>query len=97
MIENVTDDEIESLETSHDTFLSEDRAWGDNLSLWRNKYMTVSDSWWTKATINTAQFSPFISKTFNDGSYLRAGGGILWGIFPVLSMILITKIEMNIA
>ena len=60
--ENVTDDEIESLETSHDTFLSEDRAWGDNLSLWRKKYMTVWDSWWTKATINTAQFSPFISK-----------------------------------
>ena len=85
--ENVTDDEIESLETSHDTFLSEDRAWGDNLSLWRKKYMTVWDSWWTKATINTAQFSPFISKTFNDGSYLRAGGGILWGMFPVLSII----------
>ena len=32
--DNVTDDEIESLETSHDTFLSEDEAWGDKLSLW---------------------------------------------------------------
>ena len=35
--DNITDDEIESLETSHDTFLSEDEAWGDKLSLWGRK------------------------------------------------------------
>ena len=85
--DNVTDDEIESLETSHDTFLSEDEAWGDKLSLWSRKYMTVLDLWWTKATIGSARFSPFISKTLNDGSYLRSGAGSLWGLLPISSIL----------
>jgi len=85
--DNVTDDEIESLETSHDTFLSEDEAWGDKLSLWGRKSMTALDLWWTKATIDSARFSPFISKTLNDGSYLRSGAGSLWGLLPVLSIL----------
>ena len=85
--DNVTDDEIESLETSHDTFLSEDEAWGDKLSLWGRKSMTVFDLWLTKATIDSARFSPFISKTLNDGSYLRSGAGSLWGLLPVFSIL----------
>ena len=85
--DNVTDDEIESLETSHDTFLSEDEAWGDKLSLWSRKSMTVFDLWLTKATIDSARFSPFISKTLNDGSYLRSGAGSLWGLLPVFSIL----------
>jgi len=85
--DNITDDEIESLETSHDTFLSEDEAWGDKLSLWGRKSMTALDLWWTKATIDSARFSPFISKTFNDGSYLRSGAGSLWGLLPISSIL----------
>ena len=85
--DNVTDDEIESLETSHDTFLSEDEAWGDKLSLWSRKSTTALDLWWTKATIGSARFSPFISKTLNDGSYLRSGTGSLWGLLPVFSIL----------
>ena len=85
--DNVTDDDIESLETSHDTFLSEDEAWGDKLSLWGRKSMTALDLWWTKATIYSARFSPFASKTFNDGSYLRSGAGSLWGLLPIFSIL----------
>ena len=85
--DNITDDEIESLETSHDTFLSEDEAWGDKLSLWGRKSMTALDLWWTKATVDSARFSPFISKTFNDGSYLRSGAGSLWGLLPISSIL----------
>ena len=85
--DNITDDEIESLETSHDTFLSEDEAMGDKLSLCGRKSMTALDLWWTKATIDSARFSPFISKTFNDGSYLRSGAGSLWGLLPISSIL----------
>ena len=50
--------------------------------------MTALDLWWTKATIDSARFSPFISKTFNDGSYLRSGaGGSLWGLLPISSIL----------
>ena len=89
--DNVTDDEIESLETSHDTFLSEDEAWGDKLSLWGRKPMTALDLWWTKATIGSARFSPFISKMLNDGSYLRSAAGSLWGLLPVFSILFSLK------
>jgi len=85
--DNVTDDEIESLETSHDTFLSEDQAWGDKLSLWGHKYITIWDAWLPKATIRTARFSPFVSKSLNDGSYLRAGTGTFWGLLPIISIV----------
>ena len=85
--EDVTDDEIESLETSHDTFLSEDEAWGDKLPLWRVKSMTWLDLWWPKATLRTASISPFVSKALNDGSYLRSGMGTLWSFLPMLSTI----------
>ena len=85
--ENVTDDEIESLETSHDSFLSEDQGWGDKLSLWNRRYMTTWDAWLPKATIRSARISPFISKSLNDGSYLRAGTGIFWGLLPVISVV----------
>ncbi|GIR38160.1 MAG: hypothetical protein CM15mP49_35450 [Actinomycetota bacterium] len=40
-----------------------------------------------KATIDSARFSPFISRTFNDGSYLRSGAGSLWGLLPVSSIL----------
>ena len=85
--DNVTDDEVESLEIIHDTFLSEDEAWGDKLSLWDRKSMTALDFWWTKATIDSARFSPFLSKTLNDGSYLRSGAGTLWGLLPISSIL----------
>ena len=85
--DDVTDDEIESLETSHDMFFSEDQAWGDKLLLWRAKSMTWMDEWWPKATVNSASVSPFISKALNDGSYLRAGIGTVWGFLPLLSII----------
>ena len=85
--DDVTDDEIESLETSHDTFFSEDQAWGDKLLLWRATSMTWMDEWWPKATVKSASVSPFVSKALNDGSYLRAGIGTVWGFLPVLSII----------
>ena len=80
--DNVTDDEIESLETSHDTFLSEDELEA-MVSLWDEKSIAALDLWWTKATIASAPVSPFISKMLNDGSYLRSGAGSLWGLLPI--------------
>ena len=85
--ENVTDDEIESLDASHDAFLDESIGWGDRLSLWRLNFMTLFDAWWPAATIRSAPVSPFISKVANDGSYLRAGLGSLWVGLPLLSVV----------
>ena len=85
--DDASDDEIESLETSHDDFQSETMGWGDRLFFWRVRFMMLLDEWWPSATIRSAPISPFVSKLSNDGAYLRAGFGPVWFIFPALSTV----------
>ena len=83
--ENVSDDEVESLEIRHDIFFDENSGWGDRLSLWKFTFLKAFDAWWPFVTTRCAPISPLVSKVLNDGSYLRAGLGSVWICLPILS------------
>jgi hypothetical protein len=77
-----------SADVSSDPFKSTQSGWGDRLKVWNLGIATSIDKLSYQSVIEAAKISPFLSRIFNDGAYLRAIFGPLTIIGPVVAITL---------
>lgn len=85
----------DSADISNDPFASSRRAWGDKLAIWNLRIATSIDALSVNSVMKSARISPFFSRVFNDGSYLRAMFGPLTVVAPVLAAVLVINTSAN--
>lgn len=77
-----------SAEVSSDPFKSTQSGWGDHLKVWKLSVATAIDNLSYYSVIEAAKISPFLSRIFNDGAYLRAIFGPLTIFGPIAAIAL---------
>ena len=77
---------IANLDAEVDTFEAEHTHRGDNARVFKWSWMRFFDKRTHDATVWLARVSPILSKSVNDGAYLRAIFGAFWALLPLVGV-----------
>jgi Fibronectin type III domain len=75
---------IATIDATHEEYELRRRGRGDDLKLWRRRWLLLLDKLSIRATLITAPISPVLSRIMVDGAYLRAAFGTL-AVLPTLA------------
>ena len=80
--------ELESVESEHLKRFERKEGRGDQTSIWKTPLTQILDSIFIAGAHRTSRISPFVSRIFYDGNYLRAMFGSIAAVVHPLGIIL---------